>query len=74
MWEVIKELKIETFNEKHFKKATLQCHEVLAQLKLMDDHASRFFLKRQQSSIDDIELIVALSISIENELVLQALY
>jgi hypothetical protein len=39
----MKELKIETFNEKYFQKATLQCHEVLAQLKLMDDHASRSF-------------------------------
>lgn len=67
-------LKTKTFNEKHFKKTTLQCHELLAQLKTMDDHASNFFKKGQQSSIDDIKLIVALSISIVNELVLQALY
>lgn len=74
MWGLVKGLKIETFNEKHFKKATLQWHELLAQLKTMDDHASRIFLKKQQSSIDDIKLIVALNISLVNELVFQALY
>lgn len=47
LWDILKDLKIETSNEKGTKKAILlDFDEVLARLKAMDNHATRNVLKQ----------------------------
>jgi hypothetical protein len=50
--ETLKEIKTGTSNDDNSNKATLQCDEVLEQLKCTDGHAARNVLKRRQSIID----------------------
>jgi hypothetical protein len=46
LWEILKELKIGTFNEDNLKQATLQCDVVLEKLKSINVHANQNVLKR----------------------------
>jgi len=50
--DVLKDCKIDTFNEQGTKKAILQFDEVLAQLKAMDGHATRNMFKWKQDFVD----------------------
>jgi hypothetical protein len=48
----LRELKIGISNEEGLNKTTLQCDQVLEDLKAIDGHATRNVLKSHQSLID----------------------
>ena len=50
--ETSKEIKTNTSNDDNSNKTTLQCDEVLEQLKCTDGHAARNVFKKRQSIID----------------------
>jgi hypothetical protein len=50
---ILKELKIENYNEEGFERATFQCDDVLECLKATYGHASRNCIKRHQNMVDD---------------------
>jgi len=48
IWDVLKKLNIGTLNHERFEKVVLQNHEVLAQLKVTNGHATDNVLKMLQ--------------------------
>jgi hypothetical protein len=73
--ETLKEIKTDTSNEDNSTKVTLQCDDVLEQLKCTDRHAAWNVLKRRQSIIDhcspnassgDFECLTPVSPGVQN--------
>jgi hypothetical protein len=51
IWDALKKLNIDTLNDESFEKVVLQNHEVLAQLKVTNGHATHNVLKMRQYNV-----------------------